>query len=61
MSETDCLINDGYTICPWCGYRDDDAWEYRAGQVYDCPECDEPYRVECDEITLYSTYKVVEP
>ena len=46
-------------ICPYCGYKNEDAWEYGVdcGFTYDCENCN--HEVECIphvEIT-YSTFK----
>ena len=55
MKELDCF-REWHAICPWCGYEDEDSWEYQEGETdTECPSCGEPYTVECTAEVLYTT------
>lgn len=58
-------------ICPWCGYKFSDSWEYddEDGSIIDCPDCNKPIilgvhisvsyitRRGCDGIVILHNYK----
>lgn len=57
-------INCGFTddiICPYCGYRFEDSWEFNNGDecVDDvvCHSCEKTFDLVVDYSVTYSTYK----
>lgn len=55
MDELDCWHED-YAICPYCGHKDMDSWEYQEGEtVTKCPECGKEFTVEVDLFVMYTT------
>lgn len=49
-------------ICPWCGYKDIDSWEYNDsdGRQIHCLHCDKPMKIYVDFEVRYSAQKVEE-
>mgnify|MGYP000318396162 CR=1 FL=1 len=44
-------------ICPYCGYAEDDSYEYTDYHEYTCPNCDETSDLSVMVEINYSTYK----
>lgn len=44
-------------ICPHCGHKFSDPWEFEDGFELDCYECEKPLRIVRHEIIKYSTRK----
>ena len=51
----DCFCNR-HAICPYCGYEDEDSWEYKEGENdAECPSCGEPFTVIAELVAEYTT------
>lgn len=48
--------------CPWCGFEDNDSWEYNGsdGHEINCLECEKPMKLTVDFEVKYATEKVGE-
>ena len=48
-------------ICPWCGHKQQDAWEYGLDDGEDmdieCDACEREFTVECSLDIRYTTYR----
>lgn len=60
--EIDCQYTDEI-VCPYCGYENDESWEYYRGlEDYDsyttveCSECQKEYEVYREFEVHYSSY-----
>jgi predicted SprT family Zn-dependent metalloprotease len=42
-------VTDGDFLCPWCGKRQTDTWEFvgelRGGDTYECQRCEKPIEI----------------
>lgn len=50
-------------VCPFCGWKDNDSWEWLNGEEGDgeseCGECEKPFAVSRHVTVAYSTQKLV--
>lgn len=53
--ETSGLDN---AACPWCGFVDEDSWEYPDSTDTECGECSKPMAVERHMSVTYSTKRI---
>lgn len=45
-----------HAVCPWCGYKDPDSWEYEEGETdVECPSCEKPFTVYVSLVAEYTT------
>lgn len=56
-SELDCMYEDE-PVCPHCGKRHQDAFEWRDSGRRDCDRCGKPFTWERNVEVTYSTEKV---
>ena len=53
-----------HVICPWCGYRMEDLWEYGVEDGcclhIDCPGCGKPVTLSCSVNVMYEIEKDIE-
>lgn len=52
----DTHVSDSYVICPWCGYRHGDAFEYKSGDR-ECVDCGNVFHVEVETTITFTTSK----
>jgi DNA-directed RNA polymerase subunit RPC12/RpoP len=45
-------------ICPHCGYKFHDSWEYGESGELDCPECEKSLFMEKSVSVYYTTRKI---
>ena len=57
MEDLDTSYNELVT-CPWCGYEEQDSWEYEDDE-YECNSCGKPIEVYRIVDIHYSTVKVI--
>jgi transcription elongation factor Elf1 len=42
-------VTDTDFLCPWCGHRQSDTWEFvgdlRGGDVHECQSCERPIEI----------------
>ena len=51
----DCF-HKRYAVCPWCGYEDEDSWEYEEGETEaECPNCGKEFTVIAEIEMNYTT------
>lgn len=55
------MISDGeYAICPYCGYKHGDCWEWLTAEfpeIYDCANCGEHFKAYAEYDVRYITEK----
>ena len=45
-----------HAVCPWCGYKDPDSWEYEEGETEaECPNCGKEFTVIAELYMNYTT------
>ena len=45
-------------ICPWCGYKNEDSWEYvESEDGVECDRCGKLFNLEVDHEITYTTRK----
>ena len=52
--DTDCTDD---VICPWCGYKHGDSWEFEEGEQ-ECSDCGRQFELTRSVEISYSTTKV---
>lgn len=50
------MRDDEYVVCPHCGYKHNDAWEFRSGE-HSCEGCNGVFRVAVETTRTYTTSK----
>ena len=50
--------DDDWAICPWCGHKHGDCWEWVTDmpRTTRCDECDNLFTVEADYSVTYISY-----
>jgi uncharacterized Zn-finger protein len=57
MSDLDLAYNRE-PVCPHCGHKHADAWEWMADEgEHDCDKCEEPFRYTREVEVTYTTTK----
>jgi len=55
FTDDTCFEDD--IICPYCGYKFQDSWEFGDNEEADCPECENSFDVEVIREIKYTTTK----
>ena len=46
-----------YVVCPWCGHKHGDAWEWAARRTETrCDQCENMFTVNPDYVVTYHTF-----
>jgi len=44
-------------VCPFCGYKYDESYEYIGEEMIECDECGKKFELESEEVVYYTTKK----